>query len=88
MTGGDGVDRFVFSANNTTANPAVNVSTLNATDVITDFVSGTDKIAGTGAVAFLGNFQNIQAAWLPTAPPVERTMRRSSLVRTTCMCSQ
>jgi len=62
MTGGAGADRFLFSANNTGASPAVAVSTLGASDVITDFVTGTDKIGGTGAVAFLGVFANIQAA--------------------------
>jgi len=62
MTGGDGADTFVFSANGTASTPAVNVSTLSATDTITDFVSGTDKLSGTQAVAFLGNFTNIQAA--------------------------
>ena len=62
MTGGTGADTFVFSANASTATPAVNVSTLSATDTITDFVSGTDKLSGTQAVAFLGNFTNIQAA--------------------------
>jgi Ca2+-binding RTX toxin-like protein len=62
MTGGAGADTFVFSANATTATPAVNVSTLSAADTITDFTSGTDKLSGTQAVAFLGNFTNIQAA--------------------------
>jgi Ca2+-binding RTX toxin-like protein len=62
LTGGTGADVFVFSANATTATPAVAVSTLSAIDTITDFVSGTDKLSGTGAVAFLGNFANIQAA--------------------------
>ena len=62
MTGGTGADTFVFSANATASTPAVNVSTLSATDTITDFVSGTDKLSGTQAVAFLGNFTNIQAA--------------------------
>ena len=62
MTGGAGADTFVFSANGTASVPAVNVSTLSATDSITDFVSGTDKLSGTQAVAFLGNFTNIQAA--------------------------
>ena len=62
MTGGDGADRFVFSANDVGAATPVVVSSAQAPDTITDFVSGTDKISGTGAVAFLGNFTNIQAA--------------------------
>ena len=62
LTGGAGADRFVFSANNTTAATPVLVSTSSAPDTITDFTTGVDKISGTGAVAFLGNFTNIQAA--------------------------
>jgi len=41
LTGGDGVDTFVFGAN---ANAALPVSSAVSTDVITDFVSGTDKL--------------------------------------------
>jgi Ca2+-binding RTX toxin-like protein len=65
LTGGDGADRFVFASNDTTATTPVVVSTLSASDTISDFVSGTDKISITGAyapVAFLGNYPNIQAA--------------------------
>jgi Ca2+-binding RTX toxin-like protein len=61
MTGGTGADRFVFLANNTTAVTPVVTSTASAFDTITDFVSGTDKL-DTPAVAFLGNYTNIQAA--------------------------
>jgi len=59
MTGGAGADRFAFSAN---TSPTTVISTSSASDTITDFVSGTDKLSGTGAVAFLGNFTNIQTA--------------------------
>jgi Ca2+-binding RTX toxin-like protein len=65
LAGGDGADRFVFASNATTAATPVVESTLSASDTISDFVSGTDKISITGAyapVAFLGNFTNIQAA--------------------------
>ena len=65
LTGGGGADRFVFASNATTAATPVLVSTLNASDTITDFVSGTDKIQITGTyapAAFLGNFTNIQGA--------------------------
>jgi trimeric autotransporter adhesin len=58
LSGGTGADRFVFAAN---AADAL-VSTGSATDVITDFTSGTDKLEIGGAVAFLGNFTNIQQA--------------------------
>jgi len=62
MTGGTGADTFTFASNATAATTPLSYSTHSATDTITDFVSGTDKIAGTGAVAFLGVFTNIQAA--------------------------
>lgn len=57
LTGGAGADTFKFS-------PNTNVETYsagNATDVVKDFTSGTDKL-DVGAVAFLGNFTNIQQA--------------------------
>jgi Ca2+-binding RTX toxin-like protein len=65
MTGGGGADTFSFASNATTAATPVTISTSGASDTITDFTSGTDKIAITGAnapVAFLGNFANITAA--------------------------
>ena len=62
LTGGDGADRFVFAANNIGGSPAVTESTLGAPDTITDFTTGVDKLSGTGAVAYLGEFANIQAA--------------------------
>jgi len=62
LTGGAGVDTFVFAAN---ATGAVQ-SNLAASDVITDFVSGTDKLnitnITTGAVSkFLGNYASLAA---------------------------
>jgi hypothetical protein len=59
LTGGAGADTFVYAAN---ATGAV-VSSLAAPDVITDFVSGTDKlqIAQTN-VAFLGNYKTVATA--------------------------
>ena len=57
MTGGTGVDTYQFTAN-TTLLPQ---STSAASDRITNFTSGQDKL-DTGAVAFLGNFTNIQSA--------------------------
>jgi Ca2+-binding RTX toxin-like protein len=65
LTGGSGVDTFVFASNATTAATPVATSTSSASDTITNFVSGTDKISITGAYApqaFLGNFPNIQTA--------------------------
>lgn len=59
LTGGAGVDTFSITQ------PAAGsvTSTLAASDVITDFVSGTDKIALSQSVtAFLGNFANLTAA--------------------------
>jgi hypothetical protein len=63
LTGGTGTDTFVFAAN---ATGAV-VSRSAASDVITDFVSGTDKlnitnITSGAPVAFLGNFASLTAA--------------------------
>ena len=55
----------MFATNATTATTPIATSTSSATDIIADFVSGTDKISITGAGApssFLGNFSNIQAA--------------------------
>jgi len=49
LTGGAGADTFAYSAN---ATGSV-VSSQAAPDTIVGFVSGTDKISGTGAVAFL-----------------------------------
>jgi len=65
LTGGAGVDTFIYTANTTTATPAVHISSSAQSDTITDFVSGTDKLSFTGAnapVAFLGNYPNIQTA--------------------------
>jgi len=63
LTGGAGADTFVFGAN---ATGAV-VSRSAATDTITDFVSGTDKLSITNITsgaptAFLGNFASLTAA--------------------------
>ena len=57
LTGGDGTDTFVVAANTSSAAN----STASASDTIVDFKSGTDKL-NVGAVAFLGNFSNIQTA--------------------------
>jgi hypothetical protein len=57
MTGGTGVDTFQFTANTALASH----STAAASDRIISFTSGQDKLS-TGAVAFLGNFTNIQSA--------------------------
>jgi hypothetical protein len=64
MTGGAGADTFTFAANVVGGNT---FSTLAAPDVITDFVSGTDKLAitniTTGAPSvFLGNFNSVATA--------------------------
>jgi hypothetical protein len=57
MTGGTGADTFVIALNTAAASS----STAAAPDVITDFLSGTDKL-NVGATSFLGNFTNIQQA--------------------------
>ena len=59
LTGGAGADTFNYAAN---ATGAV-VSSLAAPDVITDFTSGTDKLAiAQTNVAFLGNFGTLASA--------------------------
>jgi len=62
LTGGTGADTFTYTANS--ANSVQSRS--SAPDVITDFVSGTDKLNITnitaGPVAFLGNFTSLTAA--------------------------
>jgi hypothetical protein len=62
LTGGAGADTFMYTANS--ANSVQSRS--SAPDVITDFVSGTDKLNITnitaGPVAFLGNFASLTAA--------------------------
>jgi hypothetical protein len=62
LTGGAGADTFMYTANS--ANSVQSRS--SAPDVITDFVSGTDKLNITnitaGPVAFLGNFASLAAA--------------------------
>lgn len=59
LTGGAGADTFNYAEN---ATGAV-VSSLAAPDVITDFVSGTDKLSIDQAnVAFLGNFKTVASA--------------------------
>ena len=60
LTGGAGADRFVFGANTSATAYSSNAA---ATDVISDFVSGTDKIDITGlsggiATSFIGNVAN------------------------------
>jgi Ca2+-binding RTX toxin-like protein len=62
ITGGDGVDVFTYTA--------ASESNTTASDTVSDFVSGTDKIAGTGATKFLGvygSFAAGQAALTSTA---------------------
>ena len=49
LTGGTGADTFVFTANG--ANSVI--SSQAAPDTIVDFVTGTDKISGTGATSYL-----------------------------------
>jgi len=56
LTGGAGVDTFVFTA----PTALLVTSSTAAPDVITDFVSGTDKLT-TPAVAFTGVFTNYTA---------------------------
>ena len=59
LTGGTGADRFVYAAN---AAGAI-VSSVAAPDVITDFVSGTDKLQITQSVtAFLNNYTTLASA--------------------------
>jgi hypothetical protein len=59
LTGGGAADTFVIT-NNTAA--AIH-STLASPDVITDFVSGTDKLSiGTAPTTFLGNFTTVASA--------------------------
>jgi hypothetical protein len=63
LTGGAGADTFTFAAN---VAGAV-VSDLATADTITDFVSGTDKLAITNNVTgapttFLGNFPSVASA--------------------------
>jgi len=59
LTGGTGTDTFVFAAN---AAAAV-VSGASATDTITDFTTGTDKLSlGQAPTQFTGNFANITLA--------------------------
>ena len=59
LTGGAGADTFNYAAN---AAGAV-VSSLAAPDVITDFTSGTDKLAiSQTTTAFLGNFASVAQA--------------------------
>jgi S-layer protein len=59
LTGGTGADTFVYATN---AAGAVVSNSANP-DVISDFVSGTDKLQiAQGPVAFLGNFATITAA--------------------------
>jgi len=59
LTGGAGADTFNYAAN---AAGAV-VSSLAAQDVITDFTSGTDKLAISQTLtAFLGNYANVSQA--------------------------
>jgi len=59
LTGGAGADTFNYAAN---ASGAV-VSSLAAPDVITDFTSGTDKLAITQTItAFLGNYETVAQA--------------------------
>jgi len=59
LTGGAGADTFNYAAN---AAGAV-VSSLAAPDVITDFTSGTDKLAITQTItAFLGNYETVAQA--------------------------
>jgi len=54
ITGGAGADTFTYTA--------ATESTASAVDTIKDFVSGTDKISGTGAAKFLGNYGDIVTA--------------------------
>jgi len=59
LTGGGGADTFVYAAN---ASGAV-VSSLAASDTITDFTTGTDKIQiAQTLTAFLGNYSTVSQA--------------------------
>jgi hypothetical protein len=59
LTGGAGADTFNYAAN---AAGAV-VSSLTAPDTITDFTSGTDKLAITQTISkFLGNYETVAQA--------------------------
>jgi Ca2+-binding RTX toxin-like protein len=59
LTGGSGADTFVFGANTS----ASVFSNLTASDTITDFVAGTDKLSiGQTMNAYLGNYASLSAA--------------------------
>lgn len=68
LTGGVGIDTLTGGAGADTFNYAANVagavvSSLSAQDVITDFISGTDKLAiAQTLTAFLGNYANVSQA--------------------------
>ena len=59
LTGGSGADTFVFGANTL----ASTFSNLTASDTITDFVAGTDKLSiGQAMNAYLGTYASLSAA--------------------------
>lgn len=60
ITGGAGADVLTGGADaDTFSYAAATESSVTAMDTIKDFVSGTDKISGTGALKFKGNFGDI-----------------------------
>jgi len=67
LTGGAGADTFVFGLNSATAG-AAQVSGAVLTDIITDFVSGTDKLSLAQATSFNGVYSNLTSGLAAVVP--------------------
>ena len=68
ITGGAGADVLTGGADSDTFTyTAVAESNVSNMDTIKDFVSGTDKISGTGATKFLGNYGDLTTALAASA---------------------